>query len=404
MVRNIGRIFKYITGVLAVLVMSAAFSGYSVNNGYVSDIVCNTFFTDNPAADSSRHKEGAGAIKEMCTYFYNKFSPYAQVLENAADKYPQRVSVGEISTKIGEDNYILKRNAESENEKVKGDVSVVFGDGYDESVPVSNDETVKNENMSLINKLRQTMDTDFLIKNFYIVDSTTSVKRSYFKVKRMLNADFTMPKEDAPQILIYHTHGASESFEGSKEGVSEEGIIGVGDYLAEVLTDTYGYKVYHDRTPYDMIDGKIDRSLAYAKALPCISKILADNPSIKVIIDLHRDGVGKAAKKVTDINGKSTAKVMFFNGLSRSKTGARQYLRNDNLADNLAFSLQLKIKSMELYPDFAKPVYLKGYRYNLHLLPRSLLIELGDQNNTLEEAKNAVPPLADVLDAVLAGR
>lgn len=403
--KNIKKICKYITGVLAVIVMSVSFSGYSINRGYISDIVCNIFMENNPSVQQAEENYGKeDAIKDVCTYFYNSFSPYAEVLEAAADKYPKRVSIGEINTKIGESNYILKRNAESEKETVNGNVDVVFGDGYDESIQVSNDDTVKNENENLINQLRQNMDTDFLIKNFYIVDSTTSVKKSYFKVKRMLNTDFTIQKEDAPQILIYHTHGASESFEGSSKDVLDEGIVGVGDYLAQVLTETYGYKVYHDRTPYDMINGSIDRSLAYAKALPCISKILADNPSIKVIIDLHRDGVGKAAKKVVNINGKSTAKVMFFNGLSRSKTGERQYLRNDNLADNLAFSLQLKIKSMELYPDFAKPVYLKGYRYNLHLLPRSLLIELGDQNNTLEEAKNAVPPLADVLDSVLSGQ
>lgn len=410
MIKNIKRMCKYITGILAVLIMSVSFSGYSVNLGYISDIVCRIFYMSNPAVSFNEKDNGDnGAVKSLCTYFYNKFSPYAEVLQNAADKYPERVSIGEINTRIGDNSYILKRNNTSEKEEVNGDVDVVFGDGYNESsynesVSALSDSAVKDENIKLINELKQNMDTDFLIKNFYIVDSTTSVKKSYFKVKRMLNADFTLPKEDGPQILIYHTHGASESFEGSRSGVAEEGIIGVGDYLAEVLTNTYGYKVYHDRTPYDMIDGSIDRSLAYAKALPAITNIISDNPSIKVIIDLHRDGVGKAAKKVVNINGKSTAKVMFFNGLSRSKTGARQYLKNDNLADNLAFSLQLKLKSMELYPDFTKPVYLKGYRYNLHLLPRSLLIELGDQNNTLEEAKNAVPPLADVLDAVLSGR
>ena len=62
------------------------------------------------------------------------------------------------------------------------------------------------------------------------------------------------------------------------------------------------------------------------------------------------------------------------------------------------------MKSMELYSDFAKPVYLKGYRYNLHLRKRSLLIELGNENNTLQEAKNAMEPLARVLNQVLSGK
>jgi stage II sporulation protein P len=59
---------------------------------------------------------------------------------------------------------------------------------------------------------------------------------------------------------------------------------------------------------------------------------------------------------------------------------------------------------MELYPGLAKPVYLKSYRYNLHVRKKSLLIELGNENNTLQEAKNAMEPLAKVLDQVLSGK
>ena len=92
---------------------------------------------------------------------------------------------------------------------------------------------------------------------------------------------------------------------------------------------------------------------------------------------------------------------MFFNGLSRTISGAIPYLYNPNLQGNLAFSLQMKCTAMEYYDGFTKPIYLKGYRYNLHLEPRSLLIELGNENNTVEEAKNAAAPLADVLDKVL---
>ena len=95
---------------------------------------------------------------------------------------------------------------------------------------------------------------------------------------------------------------------------------------------------------------------------------------------------------------------MFFNGLSRNRNGNIGYLYNPNLQYNLAFSLQLKLKCMENYNDFAKPVYLKGYRYNLHLRKRALLIELGNENNTLEEAKNAMPYLASVIDKVLSGK
>ena len=74
---------------------------------------------------------------------------------------------------------------------------------------------------------------------------------------------------------------------------------------------------------------------------------------------------------------------MFFNGLSRNQKGNIAYLHNDNLQANLAFSLQMKIACMKTYPGFAKPIYLKNYRYNLHMKQRSLLIELGNENNTV---------------------
>ena len=209
-------------------------------------------------------------------------------------------------------------------------------------------------------------------------------------------------KKGKKQILIYHTHGASEAFRDSKKGVVEDSVVGVGNELTKEL-EKKGYSVYHDTKQYDRINGTIDRSLAYNESLVGIGKIRSENPDIKVLIDLHRDSVGKGKHTYTTIQGKKCAIVMFFNGMSRNRSGAIPYLYNPNLQGNLAFSLQLKCKAMEYYEDFTKPIYLKGYRYNLHLEPRSLLIELGNENNTVEEAKNAAAPLADILDKVLSG-
>lgn len=102
--------------------------------------------------------------------------------------------------------------------------------------------------------------------------------------------------------------------------------------------------------------------------------------------------------------GKDTATIMFFNGLSHTTAqGDIGYLQNPNLADNLAFSFQLQLAASEYYPGFSRFVYLKGYRYNLHYLPKSLLVEAGAQTNTYQEVLNAMEPLADVLDKVLSG-
>jgi stage II sporulation protein P len=105
---------------------------------------------------------------------------------------------------------------------------------------------------------------------------------------------------------------------------------------------------------------------------------------------------------VVDLDGRPTAKFMFFNGISRTKnTGDISYLKNENLQDNLAFSFQMQMAAYEYYPGVTRKIYLKGYRYNMHLAPKYLLVELGAQNNTTEEAWNACEVLAHLLDIVL---
>lgn len=287
-------------------------------------------------------------------------------------------------------------------EKLLGDIDISAEKAEKENSVAVNGRIIRHSNAAL-EKLKTTWDIEYLLNEFYIVDSTTSVTKSLFPVKELLQRDMTMKqKAGKKQILIYHTHGASEYFADSRSGKIEDSVVGVGDALTKEL-EKLGYGVLHDRNRYDLINGSLDRSLAYNKSLEGIEKALAANPDIKVVIDLHRDSVGKGKHTFTTINGKKSAIVMFFNGLSRTKSGPISYLDNPNLRGNLAFSLQLKCKAMEYYDDFTKPIYLKGYRYNLHLQERSLLIELGNENNTVEEAKNAAAPLADVLHKVLSG-
>lgn len=268
----------------------------------------------------------------------------------------------------------------------------------------NNPDDLKKSEKKLAAKIRNGVDTRYLLEKLYIVDSTTSVKKSMFPVKKLLSEDMSLAKspdgkDGKPQILVYHTHAVSEGFADGKTGKNHK-IAEVGEELCKVLRKK-GYSVLHDTSDYDMVNGRLDRSKAYAKALTNLKRILEANPSIQVIIDLHRDGIGSNDKALTNINGRKTARIMFFNGLSRNSKKEIKYLKNDNLFGNLSFSLKLKLKAMELYPGFAKPVYLKGYRYNLHLKKRSMLVELGNQNNTFEEALNATKPLADIIDGVL---
>lgn len=244
-------------------------------------------------------------------------------------------------------------------------------------------------------------DYETLVKEFYTVDSNTMIGKEQLNANRFLGKNMTVSKDSAgPQILIFHTH-SQEAFADSVPGDVATSIVGVGEHLTEILTDTYGYQVLHHTEGYDIET----RNDAYAKALPGVEQVLSDNPSIQVVIDLHRDEMEEGTRLVMNLDGRETARFMFFNGLSRTKkTGNIAYLYNENLEDNLAFSFQMQKKAYEYYPGLTRKIYLKGYRYNMHLMPKYLLVELGAQNNTVEEAMNACDPLAHILDMVLSGQ
>lgn len=243
-------------------------------------------------------------------------------------------------------------------------------------------------------------DYETLVKQFYTVDNNTMAGSDQLNVEKFLGTDLSIDKEsDGPQILIYHTH-SQEGYSDSVPGDTATSIMGVGERLTGILTEEYGYKVLHHLGQYDTES----RNDSYAEALTDLERILQEYPSIEVMIDLHRDEMPESTRLVMDLDGKPTARFMFFNGLSRTKkTGNIAYLYNENLEANLAFSFQMQLKAMEYYPGLTRRIYLKGYRYNLHLRPRSLLVELGAQNNTVEEAMNACGPLAHVIDLVLSG-
>ena len=243
-------------------------------------------------------------------------------------------------------------------------------------------------------------DFDYLRQNFYQIDSSTTIDSSQLNVETLLGKDMTISKQgEDPVILIYHTH-SQEGYSDSVAGDLSTTVVGVGDYLTELLTTKYGFSVLHHRGCYDVGD----RDHAYSNAAPALQQILKEYPSIQVVIDQHRDGVPETTHLTTEINGKKMAQIMFFNGLSRTTTaGELKNLPNPYLKDNLALSFQMQLAASEYYPTLARRIYLKGYRYNMHYCPKSMLVEVGAQNNTLQEAKNSMEPLSDVLAMVLTG-
>ena len=292
-----------------------------------------------------------------------------------------------------------KKDSEKETEKSQRNKPVTATPAVTQAVLVSNNI----QPAPRIDLSPQTLaDYNYLMNQFFIVDSQTTTNADQLNAAELLGEDLTIQKDAAkPQILLYHTH-SQEAFADSKEGEVEDTIIGVGNYLTELLTKNYGYQVIHVTEAFDMESGELDRSAAYDYAGTYLETILEENPSIEVVIDLHRDGVPENRHLVTEINGKPTAQIMFYNGLSYTiARGSLDYLPNPYIQDNLAFSFQMEYQAAQYYPDFYRGIYLAGYRYNLHLRPRSVLVEAGAQTNTVQEVKNAMEPFADILNRVL---
>lgn len=349
-----------------------------------------------PLLDYANGTEKAKNVEErILTYFFpvlgqgKKKLVYETEVESVLS-YEQILALEaadekEISQSEGNDKeMIVSDQPEEENVFLESPVAVIIGKAQ-----------------KVMNYSREKLcEFDYLIQNFYRIDKTTTISGEQLNAKKMLDKDMTLSHDaNTPQILIYHTH-SQEGYVDSIAGDSSTTVVGVGEYLTKLLRENYGLNVLHHTGEYDVIS----RDNAYSDAGPAVEKILKDNPGIEVVIDLHRDGVGEDTRLLTTIDGVEMAKIMFVNGLSRTTgVGNISYLYNPYLADNLAFSFQMQLAVAEYYPGLSRGVYLKGYRYNLHYCPKSLLVEVGAQTNTLQEAMNAMVPLADAINKVLTG-
>ncbi len=247
---------------------------------------------------------------------------------------------------------------------------------------------------------------DYLKQSFYIVDKSTGMSKDYFDINKFLNTNLKIEKDnDNPKVLIFHSH-PHEMFKDSNVNDINDGIVGVGIRLTNLLKEKYGINTMHiTDSSFDTVDGRLQRNGAYERMEPVIQKALEENPSIELVIDLHRDGVNEKTHLVENINGKPTAKIMFFNGISRIMENGKlkniSNLPNPYIHTNLALSFNMQKNAMEKYPGFTRKIYIKPYRYSLHLKPKTMLIEAGAQTNTKEEMYNAMELLAELINDVI---
>ncbi|MDD6234920.1 MAG: stage II sporulation protein P [Lachnospiraceae bacterium] len=274
------------------------------------------------------------------------------------------------------------------------------GQNNDGREPAQNNDSKVLEAAAGIIPMDKLMDYNFVLNNFYVVPSVTSLRPQVLDLEKISSVDLRIEKDASiPQILIFHTHSQEKFADSESNGKS---IVDVGDRLVDLLKDEYGYNVIHLTDEFDMAGGILDRSEAYTYANARLDEVLAQNPSIQVVIDLHRDGVDASKHLVTEIDGKQTARIMLFNGVSYTKEqGDIDYLPNPYLTENLAMTYKMFLLGKINYPDLFRCIYISGYRYCLHHVPRSMLIEAGAQTNTYEEVYNAMEPLARLIDMEL---
>jgi len=331
---------------------------------------------------------------EMPDLIMREFYPVGSLYNGGDDIKTVEADVGEyIETEAEKKEMAEEPETETVTESENGNElaeTELNGDGMDKVLEAA---------AGIIPK-EKLMDYNYVLNNFYVVPSVTSLRPQVLDLDKISQVDLRIEKDSTvPQILVFHTHSQEKFADSEENGMS---IVNVGDRLVSLLQEQYGYNVIHLTDEFDMAGGVLDRSEAYTYANTKLDEVLAQNPSIQVVIDLHRDGVDASKHLVTEIDGKQTARIMLFNGISYTKEqGEIDYLPNPYITENLAMTYKMFLLGKINYPDLFRCIYISGYRYCLHHVPRSMLIEAGAQTNTYEEVYNAMEPLARLIDMEL---
>lgn len=207
-----------------------------------------------------------------------------------------------------------------------------------------------------------------------------------------------------PAVLIFHSH-TSEGYElierswyaeGSTSRSNDEAlnVVRVGTEIENYLTEK-GYTVIHDKTIHDD-----NYTGSYPHSRKTIEKILEENPQIQIVLDIHRDSItldnGTKIKPVVEIGGKKAAQLMIITGAEEGKV--------EDFPDweyNLRFALRLQKKCEDMFSGLMRPVLFSQRKYNMDITHFSLLIEMGSEANTLEEACYSGRMLASALAALM---
>lgn len=239
--------------------------------------------------------------------------------------------------------------------------------------------------------------------NKIYVKNNTSLKID-LKTELLSLPNLKITSTTKPQVLIVHTHTTECYMKNEKNYYTandqtrttneNENIVAVGKVLANTLKGK-GIGVVHATEKHDYPE----YSGSYSRAEQTIKTYLKKYPTIKVVVDLHRDSVTEGSNKtalVTTINGKKAAQVMLVSGCQDGTvTGFKNWRQNFRLAIRLQQTMEI------MYSGLARPILFTPRKYNQHLTTGSLLIECGTEANTLDQAKYSATLLGNALATTL---
>ena len=225
-------------------------------------------------------------------------------------------------------------------------------------------------------------------------------------LKKLITAPLNWDlRSDEPTVLILHTHGTESYTKSPGENYKESSayrtldedynMISVGAHLAELLEEG-GIRVIHDKTTHDYPS----YSGSYNHARKSISQYLKEYPSIRLVLDLHRDASGDNGNQMrteATVNGRPSAQLMLVIGTSASG------LKHPDWEENLALGLKLHTQCERISPGIMRYVNLRTQRFNQDLSPGALIVEVGAAGNTHPEALTAVEVLAEAILALSQG-
>ncbi len=253
------------------------------------------------------------------------------------------------------------------------------------AVPVNENHTVSGK---IIKRFIDPKTAPLKYNNVYLKNNTDA--KIDIKTEIEKNIKIKIDKDNSPQVLIVHTH-ATESFmqedrdyytttDVSRSTDNTKNMVAVGERIAAELTAA-GIGVLHDKTLHDYPS----YTGSYTQSAKTIKSYLNKHPTIKVVLDVHRDAIGGGGadkvKVVKEIDGKNAAQVMLVMG---SQTGT--VTNFPNWKSNLCLAMRFHQTIETMYPGLARPILLMSKKYNEQLTTGSMLLEIGTDANTMDEA------------------